>query len=383
MSLLRDFLFLACRLDFTFSSTWLSSSCNALADSCSRFLYSNLFQLAPSLNRKPSSRALPRGGSKSTATFINASHGTYGMDWEGVLGGPMPRANADSSTTSSSTISTTKTGQSSLHLKAPSFNGSPPSAGLYSLKPSRPTSLMFAPFTSTPTSHSPHVNLPWFKESSGASRPTTASDPVSQSSPSPFPSCSKFSPSFNLPPAQTIYPSTQRAVSRSQLCSDVESLQPRVTRSTPPSIWHALPFNSSPTLHHPPTSVSPSLLPRPTPFAEELQSPSLVPRVALPARSLPFAISSIASPVSLPTLSFVLPTAHPSPGMSSSRVSVKPCPPLATKPHYSQVTVSGEEVLQPLRTKLYLEIDPSRLLALSSHLHWVHTPTLPLATPSL
>jgi len=39
MSLLHNFLNLACRLNFTFSSLWLSSSANLLADAASRFLY--------------------------------------------------------------------------------------------------------------------------------------------------------------------------------------------------------------------------------------------------------------------------------------------------------------------------------------------------------
>ncbi len=54
MELLRQFLGLACRFDFTFESRWIPSGDNSLADAASRFQYQRLFDLAPYLQRKPS-----------------------------------------------------------------------------------------------------------------------------------------------------------------------------------------------------------------------------------------------------------------------------------------------------------------------------------------
>ncbi|KAL1939199.1 hypothetical protein VTO73DRAFT_10240 [Trametes versicolor] len=54
MELLRQFLGLACRFDFTFESRWIPGITNSLADAASRFQYQRLFDLAPYLQRKPS-----------------------------------------------------------------------------------------------------------------------------------------------------------------------------------------------------------------------------------------------------------------------------------------------------------------------------------------
>ncbi|KAL1936893.1 hypothetical protein VTO73DRAFT_4842 [Trametes versicolor] len=54
MELLRQFLGLACRFDFTFESRWIPGVTNSLADAASRFQYQRLFDLAPYLQRKPS-----------------------------------------------------------------------------------------------------------------------------------------------------------------------------------------------------------------------------------------------------------------------------------------------------------------------------------------
>ncbi|CAK5284821.1 unnamed protein product [Mycena citricolor] len=68
MDLFRRFLALACRLDFSFSSVWLSSKENSIADAASRFSFSHMFKIAPFLNRQPDSRRLRIGGQKQ---FIN------------------------------------------------------------------------------------------------------------------------------------------------------------------------------------------------------------------------------------------------------------------------------------------------------------------------
>ncbi len=70
---------LACHLDFTFTSIWLSSSENALADAASRFLYARLFQLAPYLNKQPSLKLLWIGGISDMHSSPKLLHSTSGM----------------------------------------------------------------------------------------------------------------------------------------------------------------------------------------------------------------------------------------------------------------------------------------------------------------
>ena len=77
MNLLRHTLELACRFDFSFSSIWLSSSSNALADAASRFQYARLFELAPYLDRQPSSKAHRLNGSTNFDNIPRPSHFTY------------------------------------------------------------------------------------------------------------------------------------------------------------------------------------------------------------------------------------------------------------------------------------------------------------------
>jgi hypothetical protein len=50
MSIARQIVMLAAYLEFYFSSSWLSSACNALPDAASRFEYAHLFHIAPSLS---------------------------------------------------------------------------------------------------------------------------------------------------------------------------------------------------------------------------------------------------------------------------------------------------------------------------------------------
>ncbi|TFY57507.1 hypothetical protein EVJ58_g6982 [Rhodofomes roseus] len=71
MSLLRLLLMLAACLDFSFSSSWLPSKANALADAASRFQYSRLFELAPCLDRKTSSPIPHLSGLKRTLTTLD------------------------------------------------------------------------------------------------------------------------------------------------------------------------------------------------------------------------------------------------------------------------------------------------------------------------
>lgn len=79
MNLLRQILELACLFDFSFSSIWLSSASNAIADAASRFQYARLFNLAPFLNRQPSSKVLQLHGSTNFANIPRPSLFTYSM----------------------------------------------------------------------------------------------------------------------------------------------------------------------------------------------------------------------------------------------------------------------------------------------------------------
>lgn len=58
MELLRHFLGLACRLDFTFESHWIPTNDNSVADAASRFEFSRMFNSAPHLSRSPSRKVL-------------------------------------------------------------------------------------------------------------------------------------------------------------------------------------------------------------------------------------------------------------------------------------------------------------------------------------
>jgi hypothetical protein len=68
MNLVRQFVGLACRLDFTFESSWISTHDNAIADAASRFQFSRMFELAPYLSRTPSPVLLSLSDSQFTST---------------------------------------------------------------------------------------------------------------------------------------------------------------------------------------------------------------------------------------------------------------------------------------------------------------------------
>jgi hypothetical protein len=137
MTLLRHFLALACRLDFSFSSVWLSSKENAIADAASRFSFTRMFELAPFLDRQPSSKRLQIGGMSSTPPFPRPSHFTFGTGSRLTHARRTPPASAASSTFAGSTACTTMTEQSSLPPNPPSWVTSPASLAAYSPKPSR------------------------------------------------------------------------------------------------------------------------------------------------------------------------------------------------------------------------------------------------------
>jgi hypothetical protein len=127
MTLLRHFLTLACRLDFSFSSVWLSSKENVIADAASRFSFTRMFELAPFLNQQPSSKRLQIGGMNSTPLSPKPSHFTYGTGSRPTPAERTPRARVASSISAGSTACTTTMEQSSLPLNPPSWATSPAS----------------------------------------------------------------------------------------------------------------------------------------------------------------------------------------------------------------------------------------------------------------
>jgi hypothetical protein len=86
MPLVRLIFMLAACLHFSFSSLWLPSSSNALADAASRFQYSRLLQLAPHLNHKPCYPKSHLIGMKHTLTTLLRSRSSSGMVSQPVLG---------------------------------------------------------------------------------------------------------------------------------------------------------------------------------------------------------------------------------------------------------------------------------------------------------
>lgn len=79
MEILWQLLSSSCRLNSTFSSTWLSSTKNTITDTASRFSYTHLFQLAPYLDRQSTSKALQLGGTSGTSSGQKLLLSIFGM----------------------------------------------------------------------------------------------------------------------------------------------------------------------------------------------------------------------------------------------------------------------------------------------------------------
>jgi len=68
LTVLRSIVMLAAWLEFSYSSIWLASSQNVLADAVSHFEYINLFDLAPSMQWKPCPQYPQQHGMKLSLT---------------------------------------------------------------------------------------------------------------------------------------------------------------------------------------------------------------------------------------------------------------------------------------------------------------------------
>ena len=270
MEILRQFLSLASRLDFTFESSWLSSAENSLADAASRFAYSRLFTLAPYLDKKPSLKCLRLGGTNVTITGPKPSRSIFGMDSHQAHDLPTIPANPVSSSMPIYMASTTPTAPFSQHLKLPSCLGSPVSLATFNQKPSSPILPMSDPCTQTWTSHSQHAKHPLSSGSFGESSVTMVKKIANQSNPLRSPSCS---PSCNT--LNQAHPPIQHAALHTPHYSAVANLPPEAAQNSILQFTsHGTLSNSSLHSKIQPTSLLLSHLPKPTPSGKGSQSPS-------------------------------------------------------------------------------------------------------------
>ncbi len=176
MPTLRVLLMLAACLNFSFSSVWLPSKENALADAASRFQYSRLFQLAPSLLPKPCSPLPHLNGLKRTLSTLDKSPCISGMASHPALARPTAPGRGPISTSSVSIPpSSTATATLCQHPREPSWSGSQPSAPAdCSPKPLSPISPVFVPSTLMLTSNLPSASPQSCSDLSAALSATTA-----------------------------------------------------------------------------------------------------------------------------------------------------------------------------------------------------------------
>src|SRR5882724_2222318 len=80
MNILRWIVMLAAWLSFNYSSSWIASSDNLLADATSCFKYYRLFSTAPFMQKKPCSSHPQLHGIKHKLTFPHELHSSSGTD---------------------------------------------------------------------------------------------------------------------------------------------------------------------------------------------------------------------------------------------------------------------------------------------------------------
>lgn len=273
MALLRDFLGMVACLDFSFSASWLSSKENSLADCASRFLYAKLFELAPYLDRQPSSNPRHSPGMISTHSTRVMLPSTSGTAWHPALARPTVLVKNPSLTTSSSTDFTIPTDPLSLHPNQPSWLGSPSLAHECNPRQLKATSPMFVPSMSIQTSPSRQQRRRSSSDLSEASSAIMESGTEILNSPSPLQSSVKYCRNSAQQMIPYTGPSMERAVSPSQPCYVAESSQSAGrANSTPICTSPGAQSHSYPISALQPTFSSPSLPPRLTP--SERVSPS-------------------------------------------------------------------------------------------------------------
>ncbi|KAJ7731271.1 hypothetical protein B0H16DRAFT_205571 [Mycena metata] len=291
MALLRQFLALACRLDFSFSSVWLSSKENAIADAASRFSFTRMFELAPYLDPQSSSKRLRIGGTNNFPRGPRPSHSTFGTDSRRTPVVHTQRDNDPSSISLKSTVCTTPTAQSSPRHNQQSWPGSPVSRAGYSQRPLSPTSPPFVPSTSTLTYLSMFASRQSYNVSSAGSNGFMVRRTANLCSPSLATSSSPSSRNYAQASSLATRPSTPRTASATPVFF-VPVKSPSATAKTQASILPVTAYNFSLISTPARTSPLPSPLPRPIPFARESPS-SWLPHLANHhARSPPLNASS-------------------------------------------------------------------------------------------
>ncbi|KAI0316971.1 hypothetical protein OF83DRAFT_196479 [Amylostereum chailletii] len=326
MELLRQFLQLACRCDFSFNSIWLASALNPLADTASRFQYARLFQLAPALDKQPSFRRLKIGSTNSTMTSPAPQHFTFGMASRAPREKHTQPAKNHFSTSANSAESITSTDPSCQPPRHRSWNGQQASQVKFNPKQSRLTSPTSNPSTSSVTFHSqrttPYGSNASYEESSASTARRTAA-PSSQS-----PLMSSKRSSQTLTPAPCTTPSTQHAALPTPASSDAAS-SPSMASSTPQRTSPRTHSSFAPTRTA--TSSLSSISRRPKPTLSGKACPSTWPqRLASFQIPSPHSSGSCAPPPPIPP-----PTTHPfsknprashSHGTASSRKFAPPSP---------------------------------------------------------
>ena len=319
MTVLRMIVMLAAQLKFSYSSSWLSSSANALADCASRFMYTSLFSLAPHLHRQPTSPHPQTVGIRRMLMSQGLQHSGCGTASLPAHASRIPPGSAHSSNLSLPTPTSDKPpAPSCLQVPLPSSNGlhtlvpvafSPRQLSLIS-----PTS---APCMLTTTSLSKHVSHRSFGGWSAVSKGIWGKRAGNLSYPLHSLSSDSWSPSTQHHPASVISTTPPPSVLQSLRSYDVvnsrssehrPSTRPSTSRgaarvSTPHSNLPAILCSPSPHLRLTHSGKAPlyiSQLPQDPPHAPSLASSSFT--LKTPDHwSHPYSWGMTAPPSSTPT----------------------------------------------------------------------------------
>ncbi|KIJ42035.1 hypothetical protein M422DRAFT_229333 [Sphaerobolus stellatus SS14] len=322
MSVVRQIAMLASYLKFSFSTSWLPSSFNALADSASRFSYSRLFSLAPSISRQ-SSLIDPRlAGIKRTLNTRPPSLFSSGT------ASPLPRGQPTQQGKNHSLISSLSTPRSSMqmaprsqHPGKPFLSGLPISVSQddFSLQPSKLTSVTSSHSMSTMTFPLKNSTPPSANALFGVSNAFAGNGNATQPCPLPSKSSASWSGSQTPSPLLRTQQWTQPSSLHSPHSCGPGNLQSRIINTKPstlPSTSHGDQYNSSPPRITLNPSASPFLPRKPTLSGRVSQYISQL-LMLPPAPSMPSPNCSKSTPALRTPHFFVSPTAQHFPMPSS------------------------------------------------------------------
>ena len=297
MSVTRQLVMLAAFLDFSFSSSWLPSAANTLADAASRYEFSRLFIAAPSLSRQNCKIYPQLTGIRSMLISRPLLHSSSGMASPHPPERLTAQVSGPSSTSSAFTpIYSTQMAPTSQPTNRQYWNGSriwaTPSGS--SRQPSSLTWGTSSPSTLTPTYLSMQLSHQWFSASSVVSSGTSATGTAGLRHPSPsqFSSASSPSPLRTLP--SSMPPLTQPSNWHLQGSCALENSRSRKRNIRPlthPRTLHGAPYPSTRPLTPLLTSASPSQLPKLTRLGRASRF-ILPPSTPLPVPSKPYSFYS-------------------------------------------------------------------------------------------